>query len=256
MDADSWFNAKLLKFLRKELNWTQKELAQRTQLAVSVISKAEAGLAIPQEAVEKVVQALVAAGKNVTCDELACNPLALARKFLQNYAEYGADGIERSREFLAPDIDIHMDGDPITNPLAGNYRGIEQLDAIFRKFFAIFIRDGGTLGDPSQMKLVDQEVFAWGHEYVRVAQAPPQLPGFVMLKMKFAGGLMVRFEDYYEASGMMARIEDWAKLYPNAEWIKHFDLEMLSKGEHWLPHAGHEKKYRPGSANIFNKLVE
>jgi transcriptional regulator with XRE-family HTH domain len=46
MDADTWFNAQLLKALRKELGWTQEELASRADLSVRVIAKAEAGQAV------------------------------------------------------------------------------------------------------------------------------------------------------------------------------------------------------------------
>lgn len=251
MPLDNWFNAQLLKSLRKELDWTQEDLASRAKLSIRVVAKAEAGQGVARTTVMAIAETLQGAGKNVAINDFTRDPLTLAQKFLQNYAEYGGEFVERSREFLAPDIEIYMDGDPITNPLAGRYQGIEELDGIFRKFFTIFVRDGGTLGDPSQMKLIDQEVFAWGHEYVRVREAQPQLPGFVMLKMKFANGVMVRFEDYYEASGMMARIEDWAKMYPDADWIKHFDVEMLAKGKHWLPQPHMNSKYHPGNSNIF-----
>ncbi len=253
MKTESWFNAPLLKSLRKELGWTQEELAERSNLSLRVIAKAEASQGVAKDTVETLVQIIQAAGKPVCFGDFTRDSLTLARKLLQNYAEFGADFVERSREFIAPDVDVYMDGDPITNPLAGTYRGIDEFDALCRMFFAIFVRDGGTLGDPSQMKSVDHEVFAWGHEYIRVPEAPPQLPSFVMMRMHFEKGLLVRFEDYYEASGMMARIEGWAKLYPAAEWIKHFDLEVLSKGQHRFHSGNHNNHYKPGMSNIFNQ---
>lgn len=253
MKLNAWFNARLLKSLRRELGWTQDDLAARSNLSTRVIAKAEASKGVAANTVELLVQTMQAAGKVVSCGDFLRDPSMIARKLLQNYAEHGAEFVARSREFISPKVDVYMDGEPITNPLAGNYHGIHEFDALFRKFFSIFVRDGGTLGDLSQMKFIDQEVFAWGHEYMRVPEAPPQLPCFVMLRMHFKGGLLVRFEDYYEASGMMARIEDWAKIYPDAAWIKHFDLGMMSKGIHWLPGNNHEKKYKPEISNIFNK---
>ncbi|MDZ4657143.1 MAG: helix-turn-helix transcriptional regulator [Bythopirellula sp.] len=252
METQSWFNARLLKSLRKELGWTQEDLAERCPLSTRVIAKAEANRRVSAQTVEILVRTLQAAGKAVSFGDFTCDSLSLARKLLRNYAAHGAEFVERSRELIAPDVVAYMDGDPITNPLAGTYRGVDEFDAQMRKFFAVFVRDGGTLGDPSQIKLVEHEVFAWGHEYLRVPEAPPQLPSFVLLKMHFENGLLVRFEDYYEASGMMARIESWAKLYPHADWVKHFDLKVLTNGQHWLPATNGDNKYKPGLPNIFN----
>ncbi len=54
-----------------------------------------------------------------------------------------------------------------------------------------------------------------------LAEVEPQPPGFVMLRIRFADGLMTHFEDYYEASGMMRALEDWAEEFPNAPWTKY-----------------------------------
>lgn len=252
-DTITWFNARLLKSLRKELGWTQEDLAERCPLSTRVIAKAEANRRVSAQTVEILVRTLQAAGKAVSFGDFTCDSLSLARKLLRNYAAHGAEFVQRSRELISRDVVVYMDGDPITNPLAGTYRGVDEFDAHMRKFFAIFLRDGGTLGDPSQIKLVEHEVFAWGHEYLRVPEAPPQLPSFVLLRMHFENGLLVRFEDYYEASGMMARIESWAKLYPNADWIKHFDFKVLTNGQHWRPTMNGDNIYKPGHSNIFNQ---
>ena len=76
---------------------------------------------------------------------------------------------------LAEDLQVHMDGNPINNPLAGTYQGLEEFEALLHKYYDIFVRDGGTLGDLTQMRLVGQEVIAWGHEYIRVPEVAAEL---------------------------------------------------------------------------------
>src|SRR5262249_35192758 len=131
-----------------------------------------------------------------------------------------AECVPASREFLASDIVAYLDGDPATNPIAGTYRGIDEFEGLWRKFFALFVRDGGTLADAPQIRCQGNEVVAWGHENIRVRDVPPQPPGFVMLRMQFERGLMVRFEDYYESSGMMRALEQWSTEFPDAEWVQ------------------------------------
>lgn len=219
MDTDSGVNAQLVKFLRKELGWTQEELGARAELSARVIAKAEAGQSISRRTIDALVAAFVAGGKSVTTADLIADPESLTRQFLKNYAEHEANCVEASRHLISPDILVYVDGDPASNPIAGTYRGIEAFDGMFRKFFSIFVRDGGTLSENPQIRTIGNEVVAWGHEFIRVAEVEPQPPGFVMLRIRFADGLMTHFEDYYEASGMMRALRQWSREFPDAPWV-------------------------------------
>jgi hypothetical protein len=167
------------------------------------------------------------AGEQISIDDLRFDPRQTVQKFLSNCSQFGKDTVLHSKDLLSRHIQVTMDGDPLSNPFAGKYQGMEELEALFYKFFQIFIRDGGTLGDATQMRLVGQEVIAWGHEYIRVPEAPLSLPNFVMLRIEFRNGLITRIENFYEATGLMSRIAAWAKLYPNANWVRYFDLDIL-----------------------------
>jgi transcriptional regulator with XRE-family HTH domain len=241
METETWFNAQLLKSIRKDLGWTQLELAERTNLSVRVIAKAEAGTGIANRTVRMLVETLRKAGKDVSCDDFECDPRAKVQRFLQNCNTYKKDAISRSKGLLARSILVYMDGNPINNPLAGTYQGVEEFEALLHKYHDIFVRDGGTLGDLTQMRAIGQEVIAWGHEYIRVPEAPPSLPSFTMLHIHFKDGLIARIDNYYEAAGMMSRIDVWSKMYPHARWLKYFDLAAISIGQRprSLPHLGH-----------------
>lgn len=219
METDSGVNAQLVKFLRKELGWTQEELGARAELSARVIAKAEAGQSISRRTIEALVAAFIAAGKSVTVADLIADPESLTRQFLKNYAQHEAECVQTSRHFISPDIIVYVDGDPATNPIAGTYRGIDAFDGMFRKFFSIFVRDGGTLAENPEIRAIGNEIVAWGHEFIRVPEVEPQPPGFVMLRIRYADGLMTHFEDYYEASGMMRALKQWSQEFPEAPWV-------------------------------------
>lgn len=227
-NKDRWFNAKLLKSFRDELGWTQEKLADRAGLSVRVVAKAEKGDGIAPRTVKSLVKAFREAGRIVEPSDFTINAEVLAQRFLRNYAVYQADCVQRSLDLLSPDIVAFVAGDPDTNPIAGTYRGLGEFDGLWRKFFAIFVRDGGSLVDQPLMRTIGKEVFVWGQEYIRVPQSGPMPPGFVALRMRFEGGLMTYFEDHYEAYGMMWQLEAWAKEFPDAEWIQHVDREQLA----------------------------
>jgi transcriptional regulator with XRE-family HTH domain len=229
METESGVNAQLLKFLRKQLGWTQEELGARAELSARVIAKAEAGQTVSRRTIDSLANAFAVAGEAVTIADLIADPESLTRQFLKSYARHEADCVQVSRHFISSDIIAFVDGDPATNPIAGTYRGIDAFDSMFRKFFAIFIRDGGTLADNPEIRSIGNEVVAWGHEFIRVPEVEPQPPGFVMLRIRYSGGMMTHFEDYYEASGMMRALRQWSKEFPDAPWVA--TLQSQAEGE-------------------------
>jgi hypothetical protein len=42
---------------------------------------------------------------------------------------------------LSPDHVAFIDGDPATNPIAGTYHGIEEFNALWRRFFTLVSRE-------------------------------------------------------------------------------------------------------------------
>lgn len=235
-DRNTRINSESLKALRKELAWTQNDLAQRASVSVRVVAKAEAGEPIASKTMSALVQAFVTAGKRVTVADLVSSPEVLVRQFLRNYAEHQADCVEHSKHFISPDIVAIVDGDPATNPIAGEYQGMEAFASFFKKFFAIFVRDGGTLGDAPEIRVTGNEVFAWGHEAVRIPQAGPQPAGFVMLRIHFEDGLMTYFEDRYESNGMMLQLDAWSREFPDAAWLKQVNHDALLNKDYRKPY--------------------
>jgi hypothetical protein len=91
--------------------------------------------------------------------------------------------------------------------LAGCYRGIDEFEALHEKLFKIFRRDRGTLGDESQMRIIGQEVLAWGHEYLRVQKMPLGPPCFIMLRFLFQGGAISQLDWFYDAAGLLNQMD-------------------------------------------------
>lgn len=219
MPQRSVCNGQLVKHGRRLLGITQEQLAARSGLSLRVVAKAEASGTLDHDTVEALAAAFCEAGFAVMAADLTSDPLTLARQFLANYAKYQADVVPKSLDMLSPNIVALVDGDPATNPIAGTYRGLAEFDGLWRKFFGLFLRDGGTLPDSPGM-VAGRDVVMWGHENIRVPDVPPQPGGFVMVKMTFDQGLIVRFEDYYESTGMMRALEDWAEEFPDSDWTR------------------------------------
>lgn len=232
MAEDKWFNAQLLKSIRDEIGWTQEKLAAASELSVRVIAKAEKGDGVAPRTVEALVTTLRQAGQTVEPADFMINPETLALRFVRNYAAHQADCVQQSLDIISPDIVAFVAGDPANNPIAGTYRGIEEFDGLWRKFFAIFVRDGGSLTEQPLVRLIGKEVFVWGQEHIRIPESGPTPPGFVALRMRFEGGLMTYFEDHYEAYGMMRQLEEWAREFPDGEWLQHVDREKLISREY------------------------
>lgn len=224
-------NVQYVKDLRNRLGWTQDELALASDLSLRLIAKAEGGEEVSVKSVRAITAAFRSAGFAIDESEIAINPEVLARRLLQSYATNHAEFVEQCLDFLSPDIVTFVDGDPSTNPIAGTYRGLDEFRSLWRKYFSIFVRDGGSLGECPEIRVIGSEVFAWGHECIRVPEVPPGPPGFVSLRMRFKKGLLTYFEDRYEQFGMMYRLKAWAEEFPEADWLQYLNLEALSSGE-------------------------
>jgi transcriptional regulator with XRE-family HTH domain len=212
-----WFNSQLLKSLRKELEWSQQELATQAHLSVRVIAKAEAGSPVSQITLEKLVRCLAKAGKAVSCEDFVADHLTQVCEYLQCYAKLGADAVEHCRPLFDPNLEVRLDSGAPRNPLIGSYRGIDEFDLLHRQLFSIFTRVEGTLGDPSQLRSLGQEVLAWGHESLRVPGMAPQPPCFMMLRFVLQGGKISRLDWFCDAGGLMSHFQPSASVFPRAE---------------------------------------
>jgi transcriptional regulator with XRE-family HTH domain len=65
MESESGVNAQLLKFLRKQLGWTQEELGARAELSARVIAKAESGQSVSRRTVDALADAFSEAGESI-----------------------------------------------------------------------------------------------------------------------------------------------------------------------------------------------
>lgn len=213
-------NGEVLRYFREACGWAQIELAARSGLSRRVIVKAESGKFLDKQTLDMLVQTLQEAGARVSVDDLSSDPVSLACRFLKNYAAYRADCVQHCLNILSPDIVAVVDGDPTVNPIAGTYCGVAQFDGLWKKFFSIFDRAGGTLGESPEIECRGTEVMAWGHERIHIRGVPPTESGLVLVRFEFRDGKIIRFEDHYEVTGMMYALYHYADKFPDAEWAK------------------------------------
>ncbi len=102
-------------------------------------AQAESGEGVSPRTILAFVRACCEAGRDIDAMDLICNSESLGQRFQRNYAIYHAEWVPASRKFLSPDIVTHLDSDPSTNPIAGALHGLHQFNALWRRFFAIFV---------------------------------------------------------------------------------------------------------------------
>jgi transcriptional regulator with XRE-family HTH domain len=76
-------NPELLVFRRRRKGWTQFELARAAGYTERLISKAESGRPISRQAIVDIAEALSFPDHPLAPEDLICNPLTLARQYIE-----------------------------------------------------------------------------------------------------------------------------------------------------------------------------
>ena len=118
-------NGKLISKLRKQIGWTQSELAERAGFTERLIAKAEASQNVAGSTVDIIAQTITEGGVAVSSKELSVDPASLAREFLLSMYQRERNVIDVNESFISPGIVVHFAGDPSIFPFAGERVGID-----------------------------------------------------------------------------------------------------------------------------------
>ena len=194
MTHESWGNAKLVRSLRKQVGWSQEELARRSGLSVRVVAKIEAGDGVSERTIAALVHAFNQAGVQVDAADLTCNPESAARRFLSSYAEDGPELFVRSRDMVHPRLVASIARSPRRAADVRACQGLESIDEQWRRLAIRIARTAGTLGTPSQIVAQGLTVVAWGYEHLHDPSASPTQRDWrlVLVELGFRHGLLKR----------------------------------------------------------------
>jgi len=90
-------NGKLISQLRKQVGWTQSELAARSGFTERLIAKAEASQNIAAATLSILAQTLTEGGATVSSIELSVDPATIAREFILSMYQRDTNVIDLNR---------------------------------------------------------------------------------------------------------------------------------------------------------------
>ena len=192
-------NGKLIAQLRKQLGWTQSELARKAGFTERLVVKAEASQNIAASTLQIIAQTLKEAGAMVSAADISADPAALAKEFILSMYRYGPKVIDVNERFLSPELVVHFAGDPNIFPFAGTHIGIDAARRAFGAFYSV-IQPPADHSEIENFQFVStgHGALVWGETWAHPIGMPMPGPIKLAIKMDFRDGLMTVFDDRFD----------------------------------------------------------
>lgn len=192
-------NGKLISQLRKQIGWTQSDLARFTGFSERLIVKAEGGNNVSAPTLQVIAAALTEGGASVSLKELAVDPATLAREFILSMYQRERNVIDVNEDFISPDIVVHFAGDPKIFPFAGSHIGIEAARRAFDLFYSVIQPPvDQTEIENFQFVSTGHGALVWGETWAHPIGMPMPGPVKLAIKMDFKDGLLVILDDRFD----------------------------------------------------------
>lgn len=192
-------NGELLSRLRKQLQWTQAQLAQRAGYSERLIVKAESGGSIAAETLSTLCDTFCEAGVTADLEDLMNDPAARAREFIHALYFHESEVIVQTRHFLHEEVVFHFQGDPNIFPFAGEHRGVDAAHNAFRLFFSVLevLEDKSELDDYEYLSTGTGAV-VFGHSTFTPRGGQLDEPIKIAIRIEFQKGKMILFDDRFD----------------------------------------------------------
>ena len=192
-------NGKLISNLRRQLGWTQGDLAKKAGFTERLIVKAESSQNLAASTLHIIATTLCEAGAEVTVADLATDPAALARELFLSTYKHGPRSLDVNAHFISPNLVVHFAGDPAVFPFAGTHVGIEAAQRAFALFYSVI----KPPDDPSEMEQIQivstgHGALVWGETWAHPIGMPMSEPMKFAIKMDFDKGLLTVFDDRFD----------------------------------------------------------
>lgn len=192
-------NSELFTYLRERKRWTQQELAVASGYSERLINKAESGRRISTAAIEILAETLSLPEEPISLEDLICDPVSLAKEYIDALYIHQGNIIPAIRHFLDDDVVFWIAGDPAVIPFAGEHRGIAEVESAFKIFFSVIQAPEQMEREPQVTYLTQgRDVIIWGESWLHPIGAPLKKPMMLTQRMTFHKGKLVRFEDIFD----------------------------------------------------------
>lgn len=193
---------------RKSVGLSQEALAEQADLSVRVVRKAESGDSVRFSTLMMIADVLNRRGVAVKPGDLCTDPVEVVRTFIEAYRRHEEGMVREIRHLLSEDMITFVAGDPTVIPFAGTFHGPDGLAEFWSRFFALVERY-----DKDALKLQcfvnGSEVVAYGTEKARIKGHTTDEPSWLCLKFDVSGGIITRFEDYFDTQSAQRYLHDF-----------------------------------------------
>ncbi len=201
-------NGPMVTASRKAARLTQESLAEAADLSVRVVRKAESGEAVRFSTLVTIANVLNQNGVAVRAGDLCTDPVEVVKAFVEAYRSHEAEMVSQIRHLLSEDLTTFVAGDPLIIPFAGVFHGPDGLTDFWRRFFGIVERyDKSALN--LQYFVRGPEVVAYGTEKARIKGHSTDEPSWLCLKFDVSGGIITRFEDYFDTQSAQRYLQEF-----------------------------------------------
>jgi len=197
-------NGDYIKYLRKRMGWSQRELKKASGYSERLISKAEASGSIVLATLVDLAQALSTPQEVVRPEQLVFNPIAIAKSITHATYVQQRNMISRMQHMIADDFVLQVYGDPNQYPFVGRYEGIdgfrEAIDCFFTCMEVPANVDYTQWYDYFQCPDNENVVVVWGQSWIQPIGKPLEKPLDVTQRIEVRNGKVCYFENRYDAS--------------------------------------------------------
>lgn len=202
-------NRDFLRHLRLQNGWTQADLAKRAGYSERLISKAEAGVPIARDTIVDLADAFSESNEEpVFWEDLACDPIQLAQRYLDALHIHQQNVIEHLLDFVHEDVVFRIAGDPAQIPFAGEHAGIDAVRRAFGIFFAVLeVPKGYDYNRDYQVMGQGPNAVIWGESWIHPKGKPMDQPIRVSNLLMFRRGKLVFLDDCYDTAAGAALLQ-------------------------------------------------
>lgn len=190
-------NPELIKSLRRQKNWSQKQFAERSGYSERLICKAESGGSIAPATIEVLAKTLSRKDLVVYPEDLICDPVTLSKLFIQFSHSLQENVLQGIASFLDPKFEYVFS--QIGNSKVV-FKGRNEVEAAFGKFFeSKEIEPDQPFDDHYRYYVDGTDVISWGKTTFRDLQSRETYDLKITLRFIYRKGKLVRLEDRSEA---------------------------------------------------------
>jgi len=192
-------NGKLISKLRKQLGWTQNDLAKKSGFTERLIVKAEASQNISASTLHIIAETFLEAGAQVTAADLSADPAALAKEFFLAMYQHGPRTLDVNAHFISPDLVVHYSGDPSVFPFAGTHVGIDAARRAFELFYSV-IKPPEDSSEMENIQFIStgHGALVWGETWAHPIGMPMSAAMKFAIKMDFDKGMLTVFDNRFD----------------------------------------------------------